>query len=125
MEAYEYERERPILSVEEEAMRQDIQQYGMQQEGIYKDVSWSMKRPYGTYWCGYVTSEINTTKDMLDKLEAIAHGGLTARLGFDCSHCHDYPTSGHFNKTAKFRDYNYVLGNIKEMIDYINNSVKI
>lgn len=116
---------RAELKIEHERMLADIAEHGKEQTGEHRGIKWDMKRPYGTYWCGYVDhsciDDSKFTDDDCDELERLSHGGLTSGVGFDCAHYNDYHPSGLFrnNNRCTYRDYDYVLGKICGMIDYI------
>jgi len=100
--------------------------------GCYRGIPWELKRPYGTYLCGYIRPPPaicpRLTDAHYDELEKIAHGGLTSGLGFDCAHYGDYFVIGdvfeRYNKMSMsgiYRDYDYCLPILYNMIDYIKN----
>lgn len=109
---------------EHQRMVRDIEAHGSLVEGTYRNVPYLMKRPHDTFWCGYV-EECNATREISDQkleaLEDIAHGGLTAHLGFDCAHSGDYAPLRIRRSLpwGTYRDYDYVLANLKAMIDCI------
>lgn len=104
--------------MEELVMQYDISTYGNQRSGSYKGINWSMKRPYGNYWCGYIYPNDDDISDKdIKNLEEIAHGGLTMGYGFDCTHLGDYP----MDKNGTFRTFEYVYKCITSMIDYLHN----
>lgn len=86
--------------------------------GVYRGINWRTRRPYGTYLCGYVDTECGDV--MYAKLDKIAHGGLTAEIGFDCAHAGDYMGGPlkHFLEGV-YRDHDYVVGILQKMIDAI------
>ena len=115
---------------ETEYLRQqeDLKNYPRNEyTGTYKGIKWIMKRPYNTYWCGYVhTPEDRViTKKEHKTLDGLAHGGLTGGpLGFDCSHYTDYHYKSEIgyeftHQNATYKDYNYVYKTICRMIDFI------
>lgn len=108
---------------EEQRMKQDIEEHGEEDSGVYRGLKWSMKRPYSTYWCGYVDFDTSNLPDThIDGLDSVAHGGLTADCGFDCAHHNDYAPFPGFNGRVCcgiYRDHDYVLKCIHKMIDYI------
>lgn len=105
-------------------MMKDIKKHGDEQRGTFKNIKWYMRRPYSTYWCGYVRYEGKLTDTQSDELEHISHGGLTSGIGFDCAHWGDYAPHKitHIDKlweNGRYRDYDYVYDKICKMIDYI------
>jgi len=118
-------------------MMTDILEHGLECKGEYKGVSWSMRRPYKTYWCGYVEYETDTlpqqyelTDEDIESLEGLSHGGLTSGIGFDCAHAGDYaPMEGGMVSSlfrgGMFRTHSYVYGRITDMIDYIVEAAQI
>lgn len=94
--------------------------------GIYKGIPWRMRRPYGTYICAYVTGHYELSDEILEKLESVAHGGLTSGLGFDTAHYQDW--TGMFQSLSDntvYRDTAYCLNVIREMIDIIVRNDKL
>lgn len=107
-------------------MVHDINAYGQYQNGTYREVEWSMTRPFGTYW----KATIHVDPDRLSptavaELDRIAHGGLTHAIGFDCAHPGDYtlyPSEcGASLKKCTYRDYHFVISHIHKMIDFYRN----
>lgn len=121
----------PDIVTEYNRMLVDIKRHSNYKVGKYRDYIYKMKRPYGTYWCGYVdlTKEIRNqiTDDQLDCLEGIVHGGLSEELiEFNCAHVTDYysiywgpepPRIG--RKGCTYKDHDFVLNHIKDIIDYL------
>ena len=112
----------PIRNIIEHGkLKNDINLYGNYQSGIYKNISWEMKRNVlFKWWCGYIlTSDIidlsDISEDVMDKLDEAAYMGMTSSFGFDCAHCEDYPCIDN----GTYKDYNFVLKHIKDMIDII------
>ena len=116
--------------------RKDLEKYPKSSySGEYKGIKWRMKRPYDTYWCGYVDCHLTRefTDEEIEQLDDIAHGGLTCGIGVDCSHFDDYyfnPLTGYefdlpknYNRgnrmKATFKTYEYVYNNICQLIDAI------
>lgn len=114
------------LGIQKKRQEEDIKQNGNHRTGVYKDVDWEMIRPDNTYWCGYVKLHGRTktfSEKQLEELSEVAHGGFTAPFGFDCAHAGDYyfeegsPFSVFFRQTDTYKDFDYVLKNIKDIID--------
>ena len=92
-----------------------------------------MRRPHGTFWCGYVDiGSVQTSLDAFperwDILTSKIHGGITGGYkgytGFDCAHYNDFFVSRdgscfRNNVAATYKDHDYVLGIIRNMIDYL------
>jgi hypothetical protein len=107
-------------NIEEKKMRVDIATYGNYDNGLYKNVSWEMRRfslsGHSEHWCGYVLYKDNLTVYELELIEEKTHIELTAYIGFDCAHPGDYTV---FNTTGIYRDHAYVLNCLHEMIDVL------
>lgn len=85
---------------------------------------------YG-YLCGYILVSSDSTGEMMDDLDIIAHGGITydreGWLGFDCAHYGDLniemlrllKDSEISTEYETYKDLSYVIGNLKKMIDKI------
>ena len=116
--------------IQRDRQMKDIEKWPETDEGEYLGFRWHMRRPYKTYWCGYVDTSSADVEDFLDVdcnngnnhdiLDSIAHGGLTGvykgMIGFDCSHYHDFwiDEDGRVGKLALnegtvYRDHDYVL----------------
>ena len=65
----------PYQLEQEVRMKADLEKYELEQEFIYKGVRCYMKRPHGTFWCGYLDCGI--VARVFDRLKGIAHGGMT------------------------------------------------
>jgi hypothetical protein len=108
-------------------MLDDIDKYGDMQNGTYRNIEWSMKRPYGTYWCAYVHYNGELNDDQIEQLENLSHMGLTSGIGFDCAHYGDYAPmklndkfyQSLCNQDDTYKDHDYVRNIVKTMIDYI------
>ena len=100
--------------------------------GLYRGIPWRLKRPNGSYWCGYVdlekSDEEKLSKTDWSNLNDIAHGGLTCGIGFDCAHIGDYyyfPCAAaltplpQLNLNATFKTYEFAFGEVIKLIDYI------
>ncbi|WP_294582972.1 hypothetical protein [uncultured Staphylococcus sp.] len=80
--------------------------------------------------CGYIDlAEENINEKQYNLLDRLAHGGITHyinnEIGFDCGHCYDIMPYSCFNNlfcSGKYRDFNYVLNNLKEMVDALVES---
>ena len=111
------------MQTEHQRMLVDIRTYGNQEHGTHRNIEWSMNRPYGTYWCGYIHYTGDLTDAQIEQLENRNHGGLTGGLGFDCAHYGDYfpftLEQSSFLMKGTFKDHDYVLNIIQNMIDYI------
>lgn len=104
---------------EYDKMKKDIRKYGNVQSGMYKNIKWLMKRPYNTYWCGYVEYDNKLLQeDDYNTLDELSH------IGFNCTHYGDYNPILSLSNPGKYRDYEYVLGKLKDMIDLID-TIKI
>lgn len=120
----------------------DIEKYGNEQKGEYKTVKWTARRPKGSYWCGYVHTDIKLTEEEESILDGFTHGGITSEypIGFDCSHTGDYAPwkmpnidnpggadewyidnflTSLSQQSPEFRTFPYVKQKIYDMIDYI------
>jgi len=98
--------------LEQEQRRQaDIAEYGNEQEFTYKKIRCYMLRRYGKYWCGYLDCGI--VEDVFNRLNGVAHGGMTAHNGFDCAHLGDYPV----DPDGEYRDYAYVRKVLEDLVD--------
>jgi hypothetical protein len=102
-------------------MARDKRDFGSDASGVYGGVGWTMKRPKGTYWCGYISFPRDLPDDCLMALDREVHGGFTGdpkdeTMGFDCNHgfIGDWPAD---RWTGTYRDYHYVLGQIKNLIE--------
>ena len=98
----------------------DIDDYGNEDRGIYKEFSWRMERnTHGKNWCGYISIS-NLTIDERGEMETNLHWGITfesdSEIGFDCAHCYDYSI---WNGEGIYRDHTYVFNIIKNGIDKI------
>ena len=116
---------------------EDIRENGNYKTDVYKGVKWEIKRhPNNNYLCGYVCYDdenydgyVRLSNEKMEELEGIAHGGLTADLGFDCDCAHymDYYCGNYedieeiklFPQKSLYRDCDYVLGVLERMIDCI------
>lgn len=100
-------------------------------DGVYKGIKWKITRPTGSHLCGYIIVPKTTVVDF-DGLDDIAHGGITGgcrcnedeeSFGFDCAHAGDWiPSFGAGlakENNWTYKNYDYVLNNIKEMIDFM------
>lgn len=128
--------------LEQRARQQaDVALWPHQDEGVYRGYRWLMRRPGGTYWCGYVDLSpaqefLNESDNHYDELESRAHFGITGGYenmsGFDCSHYADFysrlenlpgmPASLRdfcIDGNATYKDHDYVLSRIEDMIDYL------
>lgn len=118
MSEFEYNRAMNSTNeVEKKRWLEDKEQYGDEQEGEYKGIKWRMRRPHKTFWCGYVEYDGHVSDKCMESLENIAHGGLTAHLGFDCYHAGDFPCE--VMGMGVYRDYHYVRDTLHAMIDCI------
>lgn len=105
-----------------ERFLEDISQYVNEstdwtEKGEYRGIKWLMRRPHHTNLCGYVLYDGPVDEEKLDE---IAHGGLTAKLGFDCAHVTDYVPFSRFDQSRGiYRNRHYVLEILKKMIDCI------
>ncbi|MHB1952718.1 MAG: hypothetical protein ACYCOU_03130 [Sulfobacillus sp.] len=104
-----------VNPIEESKMLRDIDEHGNEIRGEFKGISYLLRRPYGTYWCGYLLppEQVQLSDEAIAAIESSTHGGLTASLGFDCAHWNDYPT----DPNGKFRGYDYVMDVIQRMVD--------
>lgn len=110
-------------------MKNDLENYPENSyKGEYRNYEWAMSRPSSTYWCGYIGISDDDfdklTEKQLDKINEIAHGGLTCGIGIDCAHYNDYYVGkylGEIHKNGTYKTYGYVLNNIKEIIDYLHD----
>lgn len=113
---------------ERQRMLLDRRVYGDSDEGTYRGIGWSMRRPNDMrHWCGYVhyaaSDSDNFNEDTWEELEQIAHGGLTAGMGFDCAHGNDWYVGVADNDERRtYKDHEYVLDCIKRMIDCIKRN---
>ena len=107
-------------------MIEDRDNYGSNQSGIHRGIQWSMRKPYNSYWCGYVKfeSSITLSNEKIEEMERYAHGGFTSGIGFDCSHYDDFAPMyiTELNKwfgltEGSFKDYHYVRNCLEKIID--------
>lgn len=98
-------------------LQEDQELWGNEQTGTYRGVSYLARRhPAYKHWCGYIIPNSEISEDGYERLDDVAHGGITGHRGgpgFDCSHMDDYPLF----KDGTYRNYPYVFNNIKSMID--------
>lgn len=110
----------------------DIIRYPNNKSGKYREYIYRMKRPFKSYWCGYIDLSREKCEQITDEqisyLEEIVHGGLTGGLiGFDCAHFMDYhylKANGkliefNYETHCNYKDHNFVMNNIKQIIDYL------
>jgi len=113
------------LRTQREIMLEDIAKHPGT-TGVYRGIKWKTRRPSGTYLCGYVLDQDNLTAEVVDKLDGIAHGGLTHEIGFDCAHYNDYaPFSIEYEDMCArgvYKTHDYVVSLLHEMIDAILDS---
>lgn len=109
-----------VNDIELRKMMDDIEQYGDNVEGEYREIRWRMERCY-LHWCGYVkmNGEGKIDEEHYNEAERRSHGGFTSFWGFDCSHYRDYSNPMMRSGGNEYRDYDYVLGKIKDIIDYL------
>lgn len=97
---------------------QDRLKYGNEQTGTRRGIEWkTMRVEVMGHWCGYYYPDRDLTEEEIAHINTIAHGGLTALHGFDCSHWNDYPACG--DDGMKYRDFPYVQDILFQIIDYI------
>jgi len=99
-------------------MRHDLTVYGRHQTGSYRGVSYLARKNLLDSWCAYVQPGREVTDDEYERLEGVAHGGITGYCdgpGFDCCHLHDYPGCA----DGEYRDFPYVLQILQSMIDVL------
>ena len=88
--------------------------------GTYSNITWLMRRPTGTYICGYINPDFEITEDIYSELEYLVHGGFTARFGFDTRHAYDWAyCSFHDSPGLVYRDFQYCLDDILAVVDKI------
>ena len=102
-------------------LENDQELWGNEQNGTYRGVSYYARRnSYCKYWCGYIIPNTEISEDMYDRLDEIAHGGITGHRGgpgFDCAHYGDFMLGSNILNDGVYRDYPYVLNTMKMMID--------
>lgn len=100
-------------------LQEDQETWGNEQNGIYRGIShYAWRHPRMKHWCGYINPNTEISEDMYEKLDDVAHGGITGDRGgpgFDCSHHGDFPLT----IDGVYRNYPYVLNNMKAMIDVL------
>lgn len=108
---------------------EDLVKYPESDQGVYRGFTWLMRRPHGSFWCGYV--DLRPAQDFLDadpehfdELESRTHYGFTGAFGvmsgFDCAHADDFTGVGDgLLADATYKDHDYVLTHIQSMIDYL------
>jgi len=115
-------------SIQYNRMKADLERHPDNEIGQYRGYNYELKRPYGTYWCGYIRlrdDQPELTDTQIDHLDSIVHGGLTSGIGFDCAHYNDYYRSQYeddvyMTENATYKDYDFVYNEITKMIDYLN-----
>lgn len=99
-------------------LQEDQEMWGNEQRGSYRGVSYyAWRHPRYKHWCGYINPNTEISSDMYEKLEEVAHGGITGDKGgpgFDCAHAGDFSM---IDQDGIYRDYTYVVNNLKAMID--------
>lgn len=110
-------------------MEKDIKDHGSEKKGEYKNIKWSARRLYGTYWCGYIHYTAPLSNKDIEILGQLSHGGLTDGLDFNCAHVGDFAPSrinsyyySHILSNCVFRTFEYTKQKIYNMIDYIDES---
>ena len=108
-------------SLQRDLMLEDIEKHKYHETGFYRNIKWAINRHTEMkHLCGYVLDNDHISDETIEKLDSIAHGGLTARLGFECAHYGDYISfDGDPLWRGCYRNYDYVLGIIHKMIDCI------
>lgn len=114
----------------------DFATYGIKQNGMYKGIPWLMVRaPMGISWNVYISLP-ECSPEQYEKLNSASHCGITGSagiydgvdydLGFDCAHAGDWAhdDDSEFNMLmgGTYKDYQYVLSTIYQMIDAIRPS---
>lgn len=107
---------------EQEKFEQDRKEFGDRQTGVYRGIRWLMRRPYHTYWCGYLKLPEEVSEDQERILDEASHGGLTGGIGeysygFDCAHGGDYVPGVSRTQQGAFRNFTYVCNKLHHMID--------
>jgi len=121
-------------TLEHKKLTEDVKKYGVDNfHGEYRNISFTMKRNNTYAWVGYIILPRTITRKEYDEIDSLMHGGITyykeKTIGFDCSHEYDYSTYN-FDYTnyspmngCKYRNYDYVIKIIKNVIDFLLNDI--
>ena len=123
---------------------QDLIDYPLNQyNGIYRNISWSIKRIYG-HWDGYIHG---LSDNQIDIIEPYVHGGITAKqyrtIGFNCAHSsslkdnslnrekgdyyHGWLRQQGYNSILyqpnnTYKNYNWIVNHLYSLIDLISTN---
>jgi len=111
-----------------------VKEEGDSYEFTYRGMECIMERNYSLSWCGYVKLPIDC---YIDFSYLSVHGGVTyddiqddyRLIGFDCSHSDDispkmveYNIGLPFNLNPTYKDKEYVICELKGMVDQIKKN---
>ena len=130
------------MTSERDRYQKDLQDYPeTKYADTYRGYQWTMKRVNG-HWCGYL---YNLTSEEINNIKGDIHGGITGgftdsmglAISFDCAHYDDYEgfiidylrylrsrddddVIDIFEQSGTYKDYNWVLNHIKELIEKLH-----